>query len=694
MSAARRFATEHFLNRELSLLAFNRRVLAQAADSRVPLLERLRFLCIVSSNLDEFFEIRVAGLKEQIKLGSHAVGADGMAPHEVYRRVTDQAHELIREQYALLNDVILPALEKEGIAFFRRSLWTDEQRAWIREFFIREVMPVLTPIGLDPSHPFPRVLNKSLNFAVELEGTDAFGRSSGAAIVQAPRALPRVIRLPEELSGVDYGFVFLSSVLHAYVGELFSGMNVLGCYQFRVTRNSDLFVDDEEVKNLRIALQGELPQRHFGDAVRLEVADNCSAVMTDFLLQQFALDRNDLYRVPGIVNLVRLMSVPDSVDRPDLMYPAFQPGLPKVLTKRYDIFESIRKQDILMHHPFQSFSPVIQLLEQAAEDPLVVAIKMTVYRTGTDSVLMEHLLRAAGKGKEVTVVVELMARFDEEANLSIAARLEEVGAHVVYGVVGYKTHAKMLMVLRREDHGYRRYVHLGTGNYHPRTTRFYTDFGLLTANPEIGEDVNEVFKQLTGLGKASALKHLWQAPFSLHSQMLAAIQNEITAAIAGKPARIIAKMNSLLEPEIITALYEASAAGVTIDLIVRGVCSLRPGVKGLSENIRVRSVVGRFLEHHRIFYFHADGAQNIYLASADWMERNFFRRIEICFPVLEPKLKRRVLKEGLKPYLADNAQAWAMNGSGDYGIRASRRSRICAQELLLADMCVGAINVA
>jgi polyphosphate kinase len=447
MSASRSFAAEHFLNRELSLLAFNRRVLAQAADTRVPLLERLRFLCIVSSNLDEFFEIRVAGLKEQIKFGSHSVGADGMAPHDVFRRVTEQAHDLIREQYALLNEVILPELETEGIAFLRRSLWTPEQREWIREYFLNEVMPVLTPIGLDPSHPFPRVLNKSLNFAVELEGTDAFGRNSGAAIVQAPRALPRVIRLPRELSGVDHGFVFLSSVLHAYVGELFSGMNVLGCYQFRVTRNSDLFVDDEEVKNLRIALQGELPQRHFGDAVRLEVADNCSEVMTEFLLQQFALDRADLYRVPGIVNLVRLMSVPDQVDRPDLMYPPFQPGLPKVLTKRYDIFESIRKQDILMHHPFQSFSPVIQLLEQAADDPLVVAIKMTVYRTGTDSVLMEHLLRAAGKGKEVTVVVELMARFDEEANLSIASRLEEVGAHVVYGVVGYKTHAKMLMVV-------------------------------------------------------------------------------------------------------------------------------------------------------------------------------------------------------------------------------------------------------
>ncbi|TAJ17113.1 MAG: polyphosphate kinase 1, partial [Rugosibacter sp.] len=404
------------------------------------------------------------------------------------------------------------------------------------------------------------------------------------------------------------------------------------------------------------------------------------------LLHQFELEPGDLYRVPGIVNLVRLMSVPNEVNRPDLKYSSFQPGIPKTLVKRADIFSSIRKQDILLHHPYQSFSPVITLLQQAADDPQVVAVKMTVYRTGTNSVLMEHLLRAAQKGKEVTVVVELMARFDEEANLSIASRLEEVGVHVVYGVVGFKTHAKMLMILRREEQGYRRYIHLGTGNYHPGTTRIYTDFGLLTCNPEIGEDVNEVFKQLTGLGKANALKHLWQAPFSLHTNMLAAIHAETAAARDQQPARIIAKMNSLLEPKIIEALYEASQAGVTIDLIVRGVCSLRPGVKGLSENIRVRSIIGRFLEHHRIFYFHAQGAQHIYLSSADWMERNFFRRIEISFPALDPKLKRRIFKEGLQPYLADNTQAWEMNGQGDYFIKPTKRARICAQERLLSTL--------
>ncbi len=674
---------DHFLNRELAVLAFNRRVLAQAIDASMPLLERLRFICIVSSNLDEFFEVRVAGLKEQIKLGSLIPDADGLPPTEVLHRVGLEAHTLIADQYALLNNEILPALALEGIQFIRRNLWTPEQAEWIHDYFVREVMPLLTPIGLDPAHPFPRVLNKSLNFAIELSGTDAFGRSSGAAIIQAPRALPRVIRLPTELTGVDHGFVFLSSMLHQYAGKLFSGMEVLGCHQFRVTRNSDLFVDDEEIKNLRTAVQGELPQRHFGDAVRLEVADNCPEIIADFLLQQFNLNRPDLYRVPGIVNLVRLNTVPDVVDRPDLKFPVFQPNLPKVLTKRYDLFASIKKQDILLHLPFQSFTPVIHFLQQAADDPQVVAIRMTVYRTGTGSVLMEHLLRAARQGKEVTVVVELMARFDEEANLDIATRLEEVGVHVVYGVFGYKTHAKMLQVLRREEGTYRRYCHLGTGNYHPRTSRFYTDFGLFTCHEEINADVSEVFKQITGLGKANTLNHLWQAPFTLHSNIMMSIQAETLAAREGRKGQIIAKMNALVEPSIIEALYEASQAGVSIDLIVRGVCTLRPGVKGLSDNIRLHSIIGRFLEHTRIFYFHANGEEKIYLSSADWMDRNVFRRIEIAFPILDPKLKRRVMKEGLKPYLSDNTQAWKMDGEGQYTLKTSRRTPYSAQQTLL-----------
>jgi polyphosphate kinase len=677
------------LNRELSILAFQRRVLAQAAESSVPLLERLKYLCIVSSNLDEFFEIRVAGLKEQIKQGSLIPGIP--QPVHLYRQLSQEIHDLVAEQYRLLNDEILPALSNENIVFLRRSLWTDAQREWIHQYFENEVMPVLTPVGLDPAHPFPRLLNKSLNFAVELEGKDAFGRSSNIAIVQAPRALPRVIKLPSELTGVEDGFVFLSSVLHAYVHELFSGMSVLGCFQFRVTRNSDLFVDEEEIKDLRKALQGELQQRNFGDAVRMEVADNCSPQIAEFLLHQFGLSREECYRVPGIVNLVRLMQVPDWVNRPDLKFPLFQTALPKGLDKRSDLFAEIRAHDILLHHPFQSFTPVVDLLRAAADDPQVVAIRMTVYRTGNDSVLMENLLRAARKGKEVNVVVELMARFDEEANINWAAKLEDAGAHVVYGVVGYKTHAKMLLIIRREEDGagrqvLRRYVHLGTGNYHPRTARFYTDFGLFTAHEEIGADVHEIFKQLTGLGRAEELKHMLQAPFSLQPGIVAAINHEADVARAGRKGRIIAKMNALLEPQTIQALYLASQAGVEIDLIVRGACGLRPGVAGLSDNIRVRSVVGRFLEHSRVFYFLADGEEKVYLSSADWMERNFFRRIEASFPILDPRLKRRVIREGLKPYLADNSQAWEMDGTGQYKRKTSRAARNSAQEWLLGEL--------
>jgi polyphosphate kinase len=676
-----------FLNRELEMLEFNRRVLAQAADEAVPLLERLRFITIVSSNLDEFFEIRVAGLKEQIKLGLPEPGPDGRGPSDVFAAVGREAHAIVAEQYELLNKVVLPALAGEGIVFPKREAWSAAQKQWIRDYFFRELLPVLTPIGLDPAHPFPRVFNKSLNFAVELDGRDAFGRSSRAAIVQAPRALPRLIRLPASVANAEYGFVFLSSILHAHVGELFSGMHVRGCYQFRVTRNSDLFVDEEEIQNLHTALKGELLHRHFGDAVRLEVADNCTEAMEEFLLQQFALRKEDLYRVDGPVNLYRLREVPDQVDRPHLKYPPFQPGLPLAL-ENADLFEVLKKQDLLLHHPFQSFLPVLDFIRTTANDPNVIAIKQTVYRTGTDSELMEILIDAARKGKEVTVVVELMARFDEEANLNWAARLEEVGAHVVYGVVGHKTHAKMALVVRREDTEQgkvlRRYAHLATGNYHPRTARQYTDFGLLTANEELCSDVNEVFKQLTGLGRASKMKHVWYSPFTLHKRILAAIRREADLALAGKPARIIAKMNSLLEPQIIEALYLASQAGVRIDLIVRGVCALRPGIEGLSENIRVRSIVGRFLEHSRVFYFNNDGSEDVYLASADWMDRNFFRRIELCFPLLDPALKRRVIREGLQPYLDDNCQAWILNPDGDYErLKPRRGRRRSAQEELL-----------
>jgi polyphosphate kinase len=678
------------LNRELGILAFNRRVLAQAADEAVPLLERLRFLTIVSSNLDEFFEIRVAGIKEQIRLGIADPGPDGLTPKETLAIVTREARALVTAQFDLLNDVLLPELAKNGIRFLRRGTWNDAQRAWVHDYFTREVLPVLTPIGLDPAHPFPRVYNKSLNLIVELEGRDAFGRGSRVAIVQAPRILPRAIRLPPAIADGEYSFVYLTSVLHAHVDELFAGMSVKGAYQFRVTRNSELFVDEEEIKNLRIALQGELMQRHFGDAVRLEVVEEISPAMIDFLLQHFELDEQDLYHTDGPVNLVRLREVLSVIDRPDLKYPAFAPAVPAALEAGdEDVFETISRQDILLHHPYQSFAPVLDFIRASALDARVVAIKQTVYRTGVTSELMQILIDAAKAGKEVTVVVELLARFDEEANLNWAAQLEAVGAHVVYGVVGHKTHAKMALIVRREQGPegtvLRRYAHLGTGNYHASTARQYTDFGLLTANEGICADVNEVFQQLTGLGRAGRLRHVWQSPFTLHKRVCEAIRSEARIAGEGRPARIVAKMNALLEPGIIDELYAASGAGVQVDLIVRGICALKPGVEGLSENIRVRSVVGRFLEHSRVFWFGKDGADEVWLSSADWMDRNFFRRIELCFPVLDERLKRRVIKEGLKPYLEDNCQSWIMDAEGGYRrLLPKAGKRYSAQEELLA----------
>ena len=674
---------EHFVNRELGILAFNKRVLAQAEDDRVPLLERLKFLCIFSSNMDEFFEVRVAGVKQQIKFNDQQTGPDGLSPKHVFAKISAEAHDLVEHQYKILNEVVLPKLAGENIHFLRRAFWNDAQRAWIRDFFFRELMPILTPIGLDPAHPFPRVLNKSLNFAVELEGKDAFGRNSGVAIVQAPRALPRVIRLPSEIAGCEYGFVFLSSILHAHVNELFSGMTVKGCYQFRVTRDSELTLDDEDTKDLRIALQGELSHRQFGDGVRLEVADNCPAEMSAFLLGQFGLHKEDLYQVNGIVNLVRLMQIPDLVDKPALKFPPYTASKAKELVKEADIFKAIRKQDILLHHPYQSFNSVIDFIAQASEDPNVLAIKQTFYRTSADSNLMTSLIDAAKRGKEVTVVVELFARFDEEANINWAAKLEDAGAHVVYGVVGHKTHAKMAMVVRREDGVLRRYVHLATGNYHPRTAKLYTDFGLFTCNDQICADVSDIFAQLTGLGKSNKLNHLWQSPFTLQSNLIKAINKEAENAKAGNKARIIAKMNALLEADVIRALYDASNAGVKIDLMVRGVCALKPGVLGISENIRVRSVVGRFLEHTRIFYFFNNGEENVYLSSADWMYRNLFKRIEVCFPILDAKVKKRVITEGLDYYLKDNTNAWEMMPDSTFHLAHKRGAEFTAQEALM-----------
>lgn len=590
------------LCRELSLLAFNRRVLAQAEDKNVPLLERLRFLCIVSSNLDEFFEVRMAWLKRENKLHPRRRPDNGKTPSETIADVTEAARSLIRHQYDLFNNVLQPELARESIHFYRRRNWTGTQKKWIEDYFDRELLPILTPIGLDPSHPFPRPLNKSLNFAVELDGTDAFGRPSGMAIVQAPRILPRVVPLPSELCGGGHGFVFLSSILHAHVGKLFPGMNVKGCHQFRLTRDSDLTVDEEDVQNLRAAIQNELHDREYGDGVRLEVADTCPAYIRDFLLAQFRLTDAELYQVKGPVNLVRLNAVPDLVNRPDLKFPPHTPGRLKALGKNSPIFDLVRQSPILLHHPYQSFDPVVDMIREAAADPAVLAVKMTIYRTGTRSELVPALMKAALAGKQVTVVVELMARFDEANNVNWAKQLEEAGAHVVYGVFGYKVHAKMALVIRREDGVLKRYAHLGTGNYHQGTSRIYTDFGLITADEQITADVNTLFMEITGLGKPGRLNKLYQSPFTLHKMVIGRIARETEHAKAGKPARITAKMNSLIEPTVIEALYRASAAGVQIDLIVRGMCTLRPGVKGLSENIRVRSIVGRQLEHARILF--------------------------------------------------------------------------------------------
>jgi polyphosphate kinase len=656
------------LNRELSLLAFNRRVLAQAQDHSLPLLERLKFLCIVSSNLDEFFEVRIASLMAIER--EKSLSLDPIVP-EGFDLVGPAAQELVHEQYTVLNEQILPSLAEHGIHLVRHVDRSEEQREWIKEYFEREVRPILTPIVLDPSHPFPQIVNKSLNFIVELNGKDAYGRGTSIAVIKAPRVLPRIIQLPEKISGGGQAFCLLSSVIHAHIEDLFPGRDVKSYSQFRVTRDSDLWVDEEEVKNLRQALKGELQTRHFGFAVRLEVAENCPSNLSDFLLNQFNIAPEFLYRVNGPVNMVRLNELVDYASRPEWRFAPFSPKLSVSLADG-DLFGAIANKDILLHHPFQSFQPVIDFIRTAAHDPQVVAIKQTIYRTGMNSALMEALIMAAHNGKEVTVVVELMARFDEEANINWADRLEQAGAQVVYGVVGLKTHAKMALVIRRESGKLRFYAHMGTGNYHPTTTKFYTDFGLLTANPALAKDVNEVFISLTSLAKPRKLHHLWIAPFELQRELVKAIRNETRIAKEGGSGQITAKMNSLVDESIIEALYEASQAGVKIELIVRGACSLRPGVPGLSENIRVRSIVGRFLEHSRIFNFHNEGANDVYLSSADWMNRNLFRRIEIAFPVLDPQLKKRVLQEGLLPYLKDNKNSWELDSDGVYHRRKSR----------------------
>jgi polyphosphate kinase len=675
---------DRYINRELSLLEFNGRVLDQARDESIPILERLRFLCISCTNLDEFFEVRVAGLKQRLELGARSAGPDKMSPQQLLEEIRHRSLVLVRQQYELLNKEILPALAREQIHFLHRSDWTAAQKNWLSNYYEDEIVPVLTPLTIDPSRPFPRILNKSLNFVVRLDGTDAFGRRRKRAIVQAPRSLPRIIRLPEKLSNAGRdNYVFLSSVIHAHVANLFPGMNIDGCHQFRVTRNSNLYVDDEEVEDLVRSLEGQLEASRYGAAVRLEISEECPSDLCNFLLDHFKLDRTDLYTVSGPVNLNRLSTVCDKADRPELLYPPFTPGLPAVLKTDKGIFTVVRKQNVLLQHPYQSFAPVVDFIASAAADPKVLAIKQTLYRTGSESPIVDHLVNAARAGKEVTVVVELMARFDEAENIFYANRLQEAGAHVVYGLVGFKTHSKMSMVVRREHGGIRRYVHLATGNYHPGTARLYTDYGYLSCNRKLGEDVHKIFMQLTSLTEATDLAKILTAPFTIFDNLVTKIDREIEHAKAGNMARIIAKINSLTEPQLIDKLYEASGAGVKIDLIVRGICSLRPGIPGLSDNIQVRSIVGRFLEHSRVYYFRNNGKEEYYCSSADWMDRNFFRRNETCFPIRQKPLKQRLMKD-LELFLADNCQAWELHGDGTYArLRPDGDKPVSAQETLL-----------
>lgn len=665
-------APEYYINRELSHLKFNQRVLAQALDESHPLLERLKFLLIFSSNLDEFFEIRVAGLHQRLKLGRDNPGPDGLLPQQILDQLAEECHATVQLQYDTLNHILIPAMEQENIRFLRRRQWNEAQAEWIADFVHKQVLPVVSPIGLDHAHPFPRLVNKSLNFIVELDGKDAFGRESGLAIVPAPRSLPRLIRLPDELCEPGNNFVFLSSMIHAHAEELFPGMQVKGCYQFRITRNADLDVDTEGVEDLARALRGELHSRRFGNAVRLEVADNCPDEMVDFLQKEVGLSDDELYRVNGPVNLKRMMSVPGMVNRPDLQYPDFAPGLPKGLTRKDNLFDALASKDQLLLHPFESFNPVVDLLRQAAKDPDVVAIKQTLYRTGHQSPMVDALIEAARHGKEVTAVVELRARFDEEENLELASRLQEAGAVVVYGVVGYKTHAKMLLIVRKEDGKLRRYIHLGTGNYHSGNARLYTDYSLLSANPELGEDVHKVFQMLTGMGKTERSNHLLHAPFTLKKQLLKLIDDEIEASKKGKEGHIIFKANGLTEPKVVQALYRASQAGVKVDLVIRGMCSLRPGLPGVSENIRVYSIIGRFLEHTRAYYF-ANAKPQVYCASADLMERNLNRRVETCFPIAKSNLAKRIINE-LQGYIDSELGRWELNSEGNYLAPSAKQS--------------------
>jgi polyphosphate kinase len=668
------------LDRDGSILAFNERVLDWAKRPEVPLLERLRYLCIVSSNLDEFFEVR-ADLHMSAFRNNDEKGTYNTKTFEI---VYNTARDLVKEQYSLYNAVLLPSLQKEGIKILSHADRNLVQKKWVKDYFKREVNPLLVPVGLDPAHPFPQVANKSLNFIVQLSGKDAFGRSNDIAIVKVPRVLPRVIPLPAKVAGHGKAFVLLSSVIRAHLNDLFPGREVGQFSQFRVTRNSDLSVDEEEVENLRTALRKGLQHRQYGQALRLEVSDSCSEHLSDFLLKQFSLPKSALFRAAGPVNLVRLSQLIDLVDDPALLFPAYQSSFPKQLKQGESIFARMQKGDVLIHQPFESFDGVLAFLKEAVEDPQVLAIKQTIYRTGSDPAMMNLLREAVRRGKEVTAVVELKARFDEEANINWAEQLESVGAQVVYGVVGLKTHAKMLLVTRREGRVLKRYGHLSTGNYNPRTAKLYTDLSYLTSDARMTADMETLFVHLASPSRLGRMNKLWAAPFFLQNNMVEKIEAVGAAAAKGLPARIVAKMNSLTDPVLVHALISAGQKGAQIDLIVRGACMLPAGIPGKTDNIRVRSIIGRFLEHSRVFFFEANTVQDIYLSSADWMSRNMTRRVELAWPVLELSLRQRLIDECLLAYLHDTRNAWTLDADGKYRrVEKQGRKPQSAQALLM-----------
>ena len=676
---------ENYLNREFSLLAFNERVLALANDKTIPLLERLRFLCICSGNLDEFFEIRVAGLKEKIATASPKLSIDGLHAEEIFSEIARRTHRLIEAIYTTFNQRLLPALNNENIHIYNEDEWTDDILLWAKHYFKHEILPIVSPIALDPSHPFPRLFNKSLNFIISLSGKDAFDRNINYAVVHAPRSLPRIIRLPSEMAENGDHFIYLSTIIKTYIHLLFPGMEISGCYAFRLTRNSDLFLREEETEDLAVAVQRELFSRHYGHGVRLEIDKHCPKLITEFLQQKYQLHYEDTYYCDGPVNLQRFITAIDSIKRPDLKFMDFVPKFPIFPKSEHDLFNVLDKQDILLHHPYESFEVVIDFVRQAAADPRVYAIKQTLYRTHYDSIMVQLLVEAARSGKEVTAVIELRARFDEESNLRLANLLHEAGVLVLYGVVGFKTHAKMTLIVRHGTGKLKSYVHLGTGNYHEETTKHYTDFGLLTANPDITSDVQIIFQQLTGLGKTIKLKDISHAPFTLDKHVLHLIRQCTDSAHEGLNAEIVIKVNGLTDKPTIQALYAASQAGVKITLFVRGICSLKPGVKGLSNHIRVISIIGRFLEHHRVYYFKQGEQEQIYCSSADLMERNLHHRIEVMFPILDETCQKRIKTEILNNYSKDNAEAWELKSDGSYKQLVQKTHN--AQTTLLQQYC-------